>query len=329
MDTVVPDYHPSKRRKAPGSSRSILEHPEGEDEETWFKRAGTQFGLLDTSDVSTGRCQMELDSSSSLYRLCLLQLEAIHVRLDAVERQLGLSHAARPRPLSAIPESAKLLRGIYLEPKDLDGLVVSPDVEPPTTGKAMICLADDCRSTFETIPEYHKHIRKFPGRAHRELRDVINQKHCSYCCKDLDKRGSVLKHEQNYHGEAWNSRLFKFFPKLGFYPRKHATLRTSLYLRQLLVSLLEELKDSYESMRKDTRNVGCALLNHNQSTEHSPAPQTKNLKRHREVSDCARTKPLTGNLVPSEAAQDFQQESNTSLLSGTSILSKASLYSVF
>jgi hypothetical protein len=188
----------------------------------------------------------------------LIELETTKLRLNAVERQLGLSKTKPLRPVSDIPGVKGLLRAIGLQLSDVEGYLASSDLIPRNTSDTMYtCPADNCLKSYSRSNNLHDYIRGSVGRGHRLLEDIIDQEVCPYCGVRLSKKGSILKHEQKVHNEIFESRLHKLLPHFGIYPREYAILAITVppNLNTPVASLLQGHNGSFSLPRPKARDI--------------------------------------------------------------------------
>ncbi|KAE9986969.1 hypothetical protein EG328_004101 [Venturia inaequalis] len=146
------------------------------------------------------------------------ELECLKVRVGAMARELGLPPAEALRPASEVPQIYKIIQGLDLELRALEGFIASPSLQIPSRAKDYACPLDDCGKSYKEITELHKHIRNFTGRGHQLLQDFLDQKTCPYCPGlRFHHNGDLFRHESTLHLQAYRSRLSKILPHFGIY----------------------------------------------------------------------------------------------------------------
>ncbi len=85
------------------------------------------------------------------------------------------------------------------------------DARAPPISTQHTCRAVSCKKSFGKLEHLYRHIRdQKKNPTHEPLADIINETHCVLCSRTCGRPCDLVKHEKQFHGETYVSRLDKF-----------------------------------------------------------------------------------------------------------------------
>lgn len=85
------------------------------------------------------------------------------------------------------------------------------DARAPPISTRYACRAVSCKKDFGRLEHLYRHIRdQEEDPTHEPLADIINETYCVLCSKTCSRPCELVKHEKQFHGETYISRIDKF-----------------------------------------------------------------------------------------------------------------------